>query len=203
MEKQAFFSLAASLRPTDAINIQFTSGTTGTPKGATLTHRNILNNGFFAGEAMKLAASDRLCIPVPLYHCFGMVLGNLACLTHGAAMVYPGEGFDAKSVLATIEAERCTAVHGVPTMFISMLGHPEFAKYDLSTLRTGAMGGAPCPVEVMKQVVNRMNMRDVTIAYGMTETAPVSFQSSTNDSLGATCLDRGPRAAPPRGQDRR
>jgi fatty-acyl-CoA synthase len=165
------------------VNIQFTSGTTGAPKGATLTHRNILNNGFFTGEAMKLTAADRLCIPVPLYHCFGMVLGNLASVTHGATMVFPGEGFDAAATLTTVQAERCTALHGVPTMFIAMLDHPAFDDYDLSSLRTGIMAGSPCPVEVMKRVVERMRMREVTIAYGMTETAPVSFQSSVDDPL--------------------
>jgi fatty-acyl-CoA synthase len=167
----------------DPINIQFTSGTTGAPKGATLTHHNILNNGFFVGEAMRLTEQDRLCIPVPLYHCFGMVLGNLACVTHGSAMVYPGEGFDALAVLETVEAERCTALHGVPTMFIAVLDHPEFGKFNLSSLRTGIMAGSPCPTEVMKRVVDRMNMREVTIAYGMTETSPVSFQSSYDDPV--------------------
>lgn len=167
----------------DPINIQFTSGTTGSPKGATLTHHNILNNGYFIGEAMKLTSADRLCIPVPLYHCFGMVLGNLACVTHGAAMIFPGEGFDPLATLQTVAEERCTALHGVPTMFIAMLDHPEFAKFDLSTLRTGIMAGSPCPVEVMKRVVQLMNMRQVTIAYGMTETSPVSFQSSTDAPL--------------------
>ena len=167
----------------DPINIQFTSGTTGFPKGATLTHHNILNNGFFIGEAMKFTERDRLCIPVPLYHCFGMVLGNLACVTHGAAMIYPDEGFDPVSVLTTVATERCTALHGVPTMFIAMLDHPDFPRHDLSSLRTGIMAGAPCPIEVMKRVIERMNMSEVTIAYGMTETSPVSFQSSTSDSV--------------------
>lgn len=167
----------------DAVNVQFTSGTTGAPKGVTLTHHNILNNGYFIGEAMKLSEVDRLCIPVPLYHCFGMVLGNLACITHGTAMIYPDEGFDAKSVLETVQAERCTALHGVPTMFIAVLDHPDFDKYDLSTLRTGIMAGSPCPVEVMKRVIDQMNMAQVTIAYGMTETSPVSFQSSMDDAV--------------------
>jgi len=176
-------ALGAKLQFDDAINIQFTSGTTGAPKGATLTHHNIVNNGYFVGQAMHFTEADRLCIPVPLYHCFGMVLGNLTCITHGATMVYPDEGFDAKSVLQAIEAERCTAVHGVPTMFIAALDHPEFERFDLTSLRTGAMGGAPCPVEVMKQVVERMHMHQVTIVYGMTETAPVSFQSSMDDPL--------------------
>ena len=167
----------------DPVNIQFTSGTTGAPKGATLTHHNILNNGFFIGEAMRLSASDRLCIPVPLYHCFGMVLGNLACVTHGATMVYPGEGFDPVAVLRTVQDERCTGLHGVPTMFIAILDHPEFSRYDLSTLRTGIMAGSPCPSEVMNRVMERMHMQEVTIAYGMTETSPVSFQSAADDPI--------------------
>lgn len=171
--------VGATLKATDPINIQFTSGTTGFPKGATLTHRNILNNGFFIGEAMKLTEQDRLCIPVPLYHCFGMVLGNLACLTHGAAIVYPNDGFDPLTVLETVQAEKCTGLHGVPTMFIAELAHPRFAEFDLSSLRTGIMAGSPCPIEVMKQVVSEMNMEEVTIAYGMTETSPVSCQSTT------------------------
>jgi fatty-acyl-CoA synthase len=175
--------VAATLQFDDAVNIQFTSGTTGAPKGATLTHHNILNNGFFIGEAMRLGPQDRLCIPVPLYHCFGMVLGNLACVTHGAAMVFPGEGFDAGAVLATVQAERCTGLHGVPTMFIAMLDHPGFAGYDLSSLRTGIMAGSPCPIEVMRRVVSQMHMGEITIAYGMTETSPVSFQSSADDPL--------------------
>ncbi len=175
--------LAAQLGPDDPINIQFTSGTTGYPKGATLTHFNIVNNGFFSGEAMRLGEEDRLCIPVPLYHCFGMVLGNLAAITHGSTMVYPGEAFDPLSVLETVQRERCTALHGVPTMFIAELDHPEFERFDLSTLRTGIMAGSPCPIEVMKRVIDRMHMAEVTIAYGMTETSPVSFQSSTDDPL--------------------
>lgn len=180
---QHLADIGRGLQFDDPINIQFTSGTTGAPKGATLTHHNILNNGFFIGEAMRLSAADRLCIPVPLYHCFGMVLGNLACVTHGATMVYPGEGFDPKMVLETVQAERCTALHGVPTMFIAMLDHPDFARYDLSTLRTGIMAGSPCPVEVMRRVIDQMNMKEVTIAYGMTETSPVSFQSSVDDPI--------------------
>ena len=172
-----------TLKAGDPINIQFTSGTTGLPKGATLSHRNILNNGFFVGEAIGLKEGDRLCIPVPLYHCFGMVMGNLGCLTHGAAMVYPSDGFDPKAVLDAVQAERCTGLYGVPTMFIATLGHPDFDSYDLSTLRTGCMAGSPCPVEVMKQVISRMHMAGVTIAYGMTETSPVSFQSSQDDPL--------------------
>ena len=167
----------------DPINVQFTSGTTGAPKGASLTHHNILNNGFFIGRAMRLSEVDRLCIPVPLYHCFGMVLGNLACTTHGAAMVYPGEGFDPLAVLETVAAERCTGLHGVPTMFIAELEHPEFDRFDLSSLRTGIMAGSPCPIEVMRRAVDRMNLREITICYGMTETSPVSFQSSADDPL--------------------
>ncbi|GAB2455912.1 AMP-binding protein [Comamonas humi] len=176
-------AIAATLTPHDPVNIQFTSGTTGFPKGATLTHRNILNNGFFIGEAMRLTEQDRLCIPVPLYHCFGMVLGNLACMTHGAAMVYPSDGFDPLLVLETVQAERCTGLHGVPTMFIAELDHPRFAEFDLSTLRTGIMAGSPCPIEVMKRVVSEMHLSEITIAYGMTETSPVSCQSSTDTPL--------------------
>ncbi|MFC3457986.1 AMP-binding protein [Massilia haematophila] len=176
-------TLESELQFDEAVNIQFTSGTTGSPKGATLTHHNILNNGFFIGEAMKLTHADRLCIPVPLYHCFGMVLGNLACVTHGATMVFPGEGFEPKSVLETVQRERCTGLHGVPTMFIALLDHPDFADYDLSTLRTGIMAGSPCPAEVMSRVISRMHMSEITIAYGMTETSPVSFQSSTDDPV--------------------
>jgi fatty-acyl-CoA synthase len=175
--------LASQLQFDDPINIQFTSGTTGAPKGATLTHHNILNNGFFIGEAMRLAEADRVCIPVPLYHCFGMVLGNLACITHGAAMIYPSEGFDPLATLEAVEAERCTALYGVPTMFIAELGHPEFKRFDLSSLRTGIMAGSPCPIEVMKRCIAEMNMREVTIAYGMTETSPVSTQTSCDDPL--------------------
>jgi fatty-acyl-CoA synthase len=175
--------IAATLKATDAINIQFTSGTTGFPKGATLTHRNILNNGFFIGRAMQLTPADRMCIPVPLYHCFGMVLGNLACLTHGATIVYPSDGFDPLSVLQTVQIEKCTALHGVPTMFIAELDHPRFKEFDLTSLRTGIMAGSPCPTEVMKRVVEQMNLREITIAYGMTETSPVSCQSSTDTPL--------------------
>src|SRR5579875_3517646 len=182
-DRERLAEVAKSLQFDDPINIQFTSGTTGAPKGATLTHHNILNNGFFVGEAMKLTARDRLCIPVPLYHCFGMVLGNLACVTHGATMIYPAEAFDPLSVLETVAAERCTALHGVPTMFINMLDHPEFSRFDLGSLRTGIMAGAPCPIEVMKRVVREMHMDQVTIAYGMTETSPVSFQSSVDDPI--------------------
>ena len=174
---------SAPLQFDDPINIQFTSGTTGKPKGATLTHHNILNNGFFVGEAIHLTPEDRVCIPVPLYHCFGMVIGNLGCITHGAAMVFPGESFDPLTVLSTVQAERCTALYGVPTMFIAMLDHPRFAEHDLSSLRTGIMAGSPCPIEVMRRVVETMHMQQVTIAYGMTETSPVSFQSSIDDPL--------------------
>jgi fatty-acyl-CoA synthase len=175
--------IAKTLKATDPINIQFTSGTTGFPKGATLTHRNILNNGFFIGECMKLTPEDRLCIPVPLYHCFGMVLGNLACLTHGATIVYPNDGFDPLSVMQTVQAERCTGLHGVPTMFIAELDHPRFEEFDFSTLRTGIMAGSPCPTEVMKRVVDQMHLSEITIAYGMTETSPVSCQSYTDTPL--------------------
>jgi fatty-acyl-CoA synthase len=175
--------VGATLDARDPINIQFTSGTTGFPKGATLTHRNILNNGFFIGECMKLDEHDRLCIPVPLYHCFGMVLGNLACLTHGSAIVYPNDGFDPLTVLEAVQAEKCTGLHGVPTMFIAELAHPRFKEFDLSSLRTGIMAGSPCPIEVMRQVVELMHMREVTIAYGMTETSPVSCQSTTETPL--------------------
>ena len=181
--RDALARLQPTLQFDDPINIQFTSGTTGAPKGATLTHHNVLNNGFFIGEAMRLTERDRLCIPVPLYHCFGMVLGNLACTTHGAAMVYPGEGFDPLAVLRTVAEERCTGLHGVPTMFIAELEHPEFDSFDLSSLRTGIMAGSPCPIEVMRRAVERMNLAEITICYGMTETSPVSFQSSTSDPL--------------------
>jgi fatty-acyl-CoA synthase len=181
--RERLHARAEGLQFDDPINIQFTSGTTGMPKGATLTHHNLLNNGFFVGEAQRLSEGDRVCIPVPLYHCFGMVLGNLACLTHTAAMVYPSEGFDARAVLETVEAERCTALYGVPTMFIAELDHAEFSRFDLQTLRTGIMAGSPCPVEVMKRVVSDMHMREVTICYGMTETSPVSFQTAPDDPL--------------------
>ena len=176
-------AIAATLSNNDPINIQFTSGTTGFPKGATLTHRNILNNGFFIGECMKLTPEDRLCIPVPLYHCFGMVLGNLACFTHGSTIVYPNDGFDPLTVLETVQAEKCTGLHGVPTMFIAELDHPRFAEFDLSTLRTGIMAGSPCPTEVMKRVVRDMHLSEITIAYGMTETSPVSCQSDADTPL--------------------
>jgi fatty-acyl-CoA synthase len=167
----------------DPINIQYTSGTTGLPKGATLSHHNILNNAYFIGEALRYTERDRVCIPVPFYHCFGMVLGNLACTTHGACMVVPGEAFDPLAVLETVQAERCTSLYGVPTMFIAELEHPRFPEFDLSTLRTGIMAGSPCPIEVMKRVQSQMHMAEVTIAYGMTETSPVSTQSATDDPL--------------------
>jgi fatty-acyl-CoA synthase len=175
--------LGMDLQPDDAINIQFTSGTTGLPKGATLSHYNILNNGFFVGLGMGLTERDRVCIPVPLYHCFGMVLGNLAAISHGAAMIYPAESFDAVKTLETVDRERATALYGVPTMFIAELETPEFDSYNLSSLRTGIMAGSPCPVEIMKRVIGRMNMTEITNCYGMTETSPVSFQTAINDSF--------------------
>jgi fatty-acyl-CoA synthase len=167
----------------DPINIQYTSGTTGFPKGATLSHHNILNNGFFIGEFCRYTEADRVCIPVPFYHCFGMVLGNMAVTTHGACMVVPGESFDPVAVMKTVQAERCTSLYGVPTMFIAELEHPDFAKYDYASLRTGIMAGSPCPIEVMKKVQKDMHMAEVTICYGMTETSPVSTQSRTDDPL--------------------
>jgi fatty-acyl-CoA synthase len=164
----------------DPINIQYTSGTTGFPKGATLSHHNILNNGYFVAELQHFTHEDKVCIPVPLYHCFGMVMGNLGCITHGAAMIYPGEGFDPLAVLQTVQEEQCTALYGVPTMFIAELDHPDFSKFDLSSLRTGVMAGSPCPVEVMKKVSTLMHMHDVEICYGMTETSPVSTQTRSD-----------------------
>ena len=177
-------SVAAHLRPGDPINIQFTSGTTGNPKGATLTHLNILNNGRIVGAGMRLTERDRLCIPVPLYHCFGMVMGSLACITHGAAAVFPADAFDPLATLEAVAAERCTALHGVPTMFIAELDHPRFAEFDLATLRTGIMAGAPCPVEVMNRVLTQMHMAEVLIAYGQTETSPVNHMTRTDDPIG-------------------
>jgi fatty-acyl-CoA synthase len=167
----------------DAINIQYTSGTTGSPKGATLSHHNILNNGFFIGEVLKYTSADRICLPVPFYHCFGCVLGNLAAVTHGAAIVIPSESFDAEATLRAIETHRCTAIYGVPTMFIALLDHPSFETSRLDSLRTGIMAGAPCPIAVMKQVIDRMHVPEVTICYGMTETSPVSFQSAVDDPI--------------------
>jgi len=175
--------LSAALDPDDAINIQFTSGTTGSPDGATLTHFNIVNNARYAAKSIALSADDRLCIPVPLYHCFGMVLGVLCCTAVGAGMVFPGESFDAEATLAAIARYKCTALHGVPTMFIAELEHPNFSNYDTSSLRTGIMAGAPCPVDTMRAVIDRMHMREVTIGYGMTETSPLSFQSRSDDPI--------------------
>jgi fatty-acyl-CoA synthase len=174
---------AIELDTDDPINIQYTSGTTGFPKGATLSHHNILNNGFFVGELCNYTEADRICIPVPFYHCFGMVMGNLAATSHGAAMVIPAPAFDPAATLAAVQAERCTSLYGVPTMFIAELSTPDFATYDLSSLRTGIMAGSPCPVEVMKQVIERMSMTEVGICYGMTETSPVSTQTRADDSL--------------------
>ncbi|MEM7301441.1 MAG: AMP-binding protein [Pseudomonadota bacterium] len=175
--------LSSNLDPDDPINIQFTSGTTGSPKGATLTHYNIVNNARFVVQTMRFSEAERLCIPVPLYHCFGMVMGVLGCAATGAAMVFPDESFDAKSTLGAVDKERCTALYGVPTMFVALLDAPEFASTDFGSLRTGCMAGAPCPIEIMKRVVGEMNMREVTIAYGMTETSPVSFQCHADDPL--------------------
>mgnify|MGYP000994551681 CR=1 FL=1 len=172
-----------SLQFDDAINIQYTSGTTGFPKGATLSHHNILNNGFFIGETLGYGPEDRVCIPVPFYHCFGMVLGTLACASHGACVVVPAEAFDPAATLEAVEAERCTALYGVPTMFIAMLDHPRFAEFDLRTLRTGIMAGSPCPVEVMKRCIDELNIAEVSIAYGMTETSPVSCQTLIDDDV--------------------
>jgi fatty-acyl-CoA synthase len=176
-------SLSATIQMDDAVNIQFTSGTTGLPKGATLSHHNLISNAFFVGEATGIEPGSRVCIPVPLYHCFGMVMGNLGCVTHAATMVYPSGSFDPLKTLETVEAERCDVLYGVPTMFIAQLNHPEFARFDLSSLRRGIMAGAPCPIEVMKEVASTMHMSEITIAYGMTETSPVSFQSSRDDPL--------------------
>jgi fatty-acyl-CoA synthase len=175
--------IGSHLQPDDAINIQFTSGTTGLPKGATLSHFNILNNGYFVGRGLRLTERDRICVPVPLYHCFGMVMGNLAAMTHGAAIIYPAESFDASRTLDAVATERATALYGVPTMFIAELETPKFSAFDLSSLRTGIMAGAPCPLEIMKRVVHEMHLGEITICYGMTETSPVSFQSDIDDPL--------------------
>ncbi len=182
-ERDRLQALDGQLQFDDPINIQFTSGTTGFPKGATLSHHNILNNGYFNGVTLGLSERDRVCIPVPLYHCFGMVMGNLMSAAFGATMVYPSDAFDPLEVLRSVEAERCTVLYGVPTMFIAELDHPEFARFDLSSLRTGTMAGSPCPIEVMRRVIGEMHMEEVTIAYGMTETSPVSFQSATDDPI--------------------
>jgi fatty-acyl-CoA synthase len=183
VNREQLQAISGTLDRHEPINVQFTSGTTGQPKGATLTHHNIVNNARFIAEAMRFSERDSLCIPVPLYHCFGMVLAVLACVSTGAAMVFPGEGFDPAATLLAVSEQRCTALHGVPTMFIAELDHPDFARYDLSSLRTGIMAGSPCPIETMKRVVAQMHMQEVTIAYGMTETSPVSFQSSITDPL--------------------
>jgi fatty-acyl-CoA synthase len=175
--------IGLDLQPDEAINIQFTSGTTGLPKGATLSHYNILNNGYFVGRGIGLTERDRICIPVPLYHCFGMVMGNLAAIAHGAAMIYPAESFDPAKTLEVVDRERATALYGVPTMFIAEMETPEFERHDLSSLRTGIMAGSPCPVEVMKRVIGKMNLTEITNCYGMTETSPVSFQSAIDDSF--------------------
>jgi fatty-acyl-CoA synthase len=176
-------AIADTLQFDDAANIQYTSGTTGSPKGATLSHHNILNNGFFVGEVLRYSADDRICAPVPFYHCFGCVMANLAALTHGAAVIVPAESFDPEATLRAIEAHRCTSIYGVPTMFIAMLSHPAIGGIRLDSLRTGVMAGAPCPIEVMRQVIDRMHVREVTICYGMTETSPVSFQSEVDDPI--------------------
>ncbi|WP_086823186.1 AMP-binding protein [Allokutzneria sp. NRRL B-24872] len=183
VERDALSAAQAGLSADDPINIQYTSGTTGFPKGATLSHHNILNNGFFVGELCGYTEADRICIPVPFYHCFGMVMGNLAATSHGACMVIPAPAFEPKATLAAVQAEGCTSLYGVPTMFIAELAEDDFDSYDLSTLRTGIMAGSPCPVEVMKQVIERMGMHEVTICYGMTETSPVSTQTRADDSL--------------------
>jgi fatty-acyl-CoA synthase len=176
-------SREASLGFDDPINIQYTSGTTGRPKGATLTHHNILNNAYFVGRALRYSHRDRVCLPVPFYHCFGMVLGSLACVAHGACMVVPSEGFDPRAVLEAVHAERCTSLYGVPTMFVALLEHPRFDAYDVSSLRTGVMAGAPCPIELMRQVVSRLHMPEVAIGYGMTEVSPIATFTAADDPL--------------------
>jgi len=182
-ERTRLAELAGELQFDDPINIQFTSGTTGTPKASALTHHNILNNAYFSALQMRFSERDRLCIPVPMYHCFGMVLGSLLCVTHGAAMVYPSAGFDAHATLEAIEAERCTGLHGVPTMFIAELEEPDFERFDLSSLRTGIIAGAPCPIELMHRMIEQMHLAEITIGYGMTETGPLSFQTAPDDSM--------------------
>ena len=199
----ALRSRRASLQPGDPINIQYTSGTTGSPKGATLSHRNILNNGFFVTELINLGPGERLCIPVPFYHCFGMVMGNLGCTTHGATMVIPAAGFDPAATLEAIEKERCTALYGVPTMFIAMLGHPDLGGRDLSLLRTGIMAGATCPMELMKRCVSELNMSELAIAYGMTETSPVSCSDAHRRRPGPSHRHGGAGASARGDQDRR
>ena len=186
-EQRRLEKIAPTLQPDDAINIQFTSGTTGNPKGATLSHFNILNNGLQVAAGMRFSCEDRLCIPVPLYHCFGMVMGNLACMTHGACAVFPDEGFDPVSVLEAVAAERCTALHGVPTMFVAEVELPDLARFDLTSLRTGVMAGAPCPLELMHQVIDKLNMRDVTIMYGQTETSPVNHMTAIDAPIEKRC----------------
>ena len=183
VDAAAVAARAASLDPSDPINIQYTSGTTGFPKGATLSHHNILNNGFFVGEGCRITEQDRICVPVPYYHCFGMVMGNLAAISHGACIVLPEEAFEAGAVLTAVQAERCTALYGVPTMFIAELDHPDFDSFDLTSLRTGIMAGSPCPTQTMRACIERMHMSEVTICYGMTETSPVSTQTGADDEL--------------------
>ena len=182
-EMKRMAAISTTLQPMDAINIQFTSGTTGSPKGATLSHHNILNNGKLVGNGMRLTEFDRLCIPVPLYHCFGMVMGNLACISHGSTAILPADAFEPELTLAAVQNEKCTALHGVPTMFIAELDLPNFGEFDLSSLRTGIMAGAPCPIEVMNRVLNEMHMSEVLIAYGQTETSPVNHMTSADDSI--------------------